>query len=224
MKVASFVKGWFKHIFNKKISPFSFIHENCEIAPNGVVYMNARLNKVKLGDYSYIGKGTIIHDTTIGKFCSISDYCVIGLPNHSLKTLSSSPVFSLVHNGTKSSWVTEDQPYIPVNVKIGNDVWIGYRAMIPTNVIIGDGAVIAAGAVVTRDVPPYAVVGGVPARIIKYRFPQEVIEKLLELRFWDRPDDEIKNNLQLFQKEGLTVADLDKWVKRKGNYATRNTL
>lgn len=175
--------------------------------------MNARLNKVKLGDYSYIGKGTVIHNTTIGKFCSISDFCVIGLPGHSLGTISTSSLFSGIHNGTKSSWVSKNMPHAPVNVKIGNDVWIGYRAMIPTNVTIGDGAVIAAGAVVTKDVPPYAVVGGVPARVIRFRFSQEIIDKLLELRFWERPDEEIKKNLDLFQKEGFTVEDIDNWIQ-----------
>lgn len=213
MKIGGFIRGWVKHLFNRRIFPISFVHNNCDIAPKGVVYMNARLNKVKLGDYSYIGKGTVIHNTTIGKFCSISDFCVIGLPGHSLGTISTSSLFSGIHNGTKSSWVSKNMPHAPVNVKIGNDVWIGYRAMIPTNVTIGDGAVIAAGAVVTKDVPPYAVVGGVPARVIRFRFSQEIIDKLLELRFWERPDEEIKKNLDLFQKEGFTVEDIDNWIQ-----------
>ena len=83
--------------------------------------------------------------------------------------------------------------------------------MIPSSVTIGDGAVIAAGAVVVKDVPPYAVVGGVPAKVIKYRFSQEVIDKLLCLQFWNRPDEEIQKNIDLFQKEDLTVTDLEKW-------------
>jgi acetyltransferase-like isoleucine patch superfamily enzyme len=118
-----------------------------------------------------------------------------------------------VHNGTKSSWVQKDIPQTPVSVKIGNDVWIGYRAIIPVNVTIGDGAVIAAGAVVTKDVPPYAVVGGVPAKVIKYRFSPEVIERLMELRYWEMPDEEVKKNLDLFQKQGISVEDLDNWKK-----------
>lgn len=213
MGIKGYIKGWRKSLFNKKISSLSLVHENCIISPNAVVYMQARLSGVMLGDYSYIGRGTIIHDTTIGKFCSISDFCVIGLPGHNMNTISTSCLFSGVNNGTKSSWVKKDLPLVPINVKIGNDVWIGYRAMIPSNVTIGDGAVIAAGAVVVKDVPPYAVVGGVPAKIIKYRFSQDVIDKLLELRFWDKPDEDIKKNLDLFQKEGLTVDDFMNWVK-----------
>ncbi len=211
MRIVGYLKGWCKHLFNKRVSLFSFVYENCEIAPKGVVYRKARLDSVKLGDYSYIGTGTIIRNTTIGKFCSISDYCVIGLPSHSLETLSSSPIFFFKRNGVKSSWVSEDRSHTPVDVKIGNDVWIGYRAMIPTNVTIGDGAVVAAGAVVTKDVPPYAIVGGVPAKVIRYRFPKDVVDRLLELHFWNLPEEDIKKNLSLFQKEQLTVEDLNNW-------------
>lgn len=213
MGFLGYIKGWSKSLFNKKISNLSLVHENCCISPKAVVYMQARLSGVSIGDYSYIGRGTIVHNTSIGKFCSISDFCVIGLPGHSINTISSSPIFSGVRNGTKSSWVSKNKPHDPIDVKIGNDVWIGYRAMIPTNITIGDGAVIAAGAVVVKDVPPYAVVGGVPAKIIKYRFTQDVINKLQELRFWERPDEEIKKNLDLFQKEGFTVEDLNNWIK-----------
>ena len=84
--------------------------------------------------------------------------------------------------------------------------------MIPNNNKVGDGAIVAAGVVVTKDIPPYAIVGGVPARVIKYRFSQEVIDRLLQLRFWDRPIEEIKNNLDVFKKPDLKVEDLDKWV------------
>lgn len=213
MGLLGYIIGWFKYILNKKVSYVSLVHRNCRLAPTAVVYPNARINGVTLDDYSYIGKGTIIHNTTIGKFCSISDCCVIGLPGHSTKTISTSPIFSGVQNGTKTSWVSVDLPQKKMDVKIGNDVWIGYRAMIPTNVTIGDGAVIAAGAVVVKDVPPYAVVGGVPARVIKYRFSQDVIDKLLEIRFWDRSEVEIKKNLDLFQREDLTVDDLNKWSR-----------
>lgn len=212
MRIFGYIRGWTKNLFNKRISNLAMVFDDCQIAPFGTIYLQARLSAVTMGNYSYVGRGTIIHNTSIGKFCSISDFCVIGLPGHSLSTISTSSLFSGVHNGTKSSWVSKDLPQTPVDVKIGNDVWIGYRAIIPTNVTIGDGAVIAAGAVVTKDVPPYAVVGGVPAKVIRYRFPQEVIDKLLQLRFWDRPDEEIKKNLNLFQKEDFSIDDLEKWI------------
>lgn len=205
----SFIIGWFRHcLFNKKVSVLSFVNDNCRISKKAVVYRHARINKVSIGDYSYIGKSTIIHDTTIGKFCSISDCCVIGLPAHFISTISSSPLFNYRKNGTKASWVHMDMREIPFDVEIGNDVWIGYGAMIAGPVRIGDGAVVAGGAVVTKDVPPYAIVGGVPAKVIRYRFSQEVIDELNGLQWWNLPDDVLKKNLDLFQKEDIALEDL----------------
>ena len=213
MRITGYIAGWFKNLFNKRVSNLAMVYSDCRISPLATVYLQSRISNVSIGNYSYIGRGSILHNTTIGKYCSISDFCVIGLPGHELNTISSSPLFSRVHNGTKSSWVKKDIPQVPVSVKIGNDVWIGYRAIIPVNVTIGDGAVIAAGAVVTKDVPPYAIVGGVPAKVIKYRFSPEVIERLLELRYWELPDEEVKKNLDLFQKQGISIEDLDNWEK-----------
>lgn len=204
-----FIIGWFQHcLFNKRVSVLSFVNNNCHISKKATIYRHARINKVSIGDYSYIGKGTIIHDTTIGRFCSISDYCVIGLPAHFISTISSSPLFNYRKNGTKSTWVTKNMRSIPFDVEIGNDVWIGYGAMIAGPVKIGNGAVVAGDAVVTKDVPPYAIVGGVPAKVIRYRFPQGVIDELNRLQWWSLPDNILKKNLELFQKEDITLEDL----------------
>lgn len=213
MRIIGYIKGWFRHLFNSKVSNLALVFDDCLISPNSAVYLHARLSGVELDDFSYVGKSSIIHNAKIGKFCSISDDCVIGLPGHSLSAISTSSLFSGVKNGTKSSWVKKDMPHTPVSVNIGNDVWIGYRAMIPVNVSVGDGAVIAAGAVVTKDVPPYAIVAGVPAKVIKYRFPNDVIERLLELKFWNKSNEEIKKNLNLFQKTDIKLEDLDNWLK-----------
>ncbi len=84
------------------------------------------------------------------------------------------------------------------NAIIGNDVWIGSNVLIIGGIKIGDGAIVAAGAVVTKDVPPYAIVGGIPARIIRFRFDKEQINKLLELKWWNKDDDWLIKNNYLF--------------------------
>lgn len=174
--------------------------------------MKSRLNGVVMDDYSYIGKCSIIHDTKIGKFCSISACCVIGLPGHPTNHLSTSPIFTSPSNALGEHWVQEHVYKPEINVEIGNDVWIGYGAMIPNNIKVGDGAIVAAGAVVTKDVPAYAIVGGIPARVIKYRFSQEVIDRLLELQFWNRSEHEIKKNLEIFKKADLKIEDIENWI------------
>ena len=90
---------------------------------------------------------------------------------------------------------------------VGNDVWIGYEAVILAGVTIGDGAVVAARAVVTRDVPPYTIVGGVPARPIRRRFGKETISRLLALRWWDWPPERIARNLAAIQSGELELLD-----------------
>ena len=78
---------------------------------------------------------------------------------------------------------------------------------------IGDGAIVASGAVVTKDVPPYAIVGGVPAKVIRYRFSTEVIEKLLELQWWNLPEETLKEHISFFQKEDLSLNDIEDFIK-----------
>ena len=93
------------------------------------------------------------------------------------------------------------------DIVIGNDVWIGYEAVVMAGVTIGDGAVIGARAVVTRDVSPYTIVGGVPAKEIRKRFPDETIGKLLKLRWWDWPEEKIKRYIGEIQEGRIALAD-----------------
>ena len=143
--------------------------------------------KVKTcGKHSYISRDSSINreDTVIGSFCSISDGVRIGLAQHPTEFFSTSSYFYDENNVLDRDF---DKPCI-----IGNDVWIGSDVLIMGGINIGDGAVLAAGAVVTRDVPPYAIVGGVPAKVLRYRFDEETIKELLELKWWDLPDETIK--------------------------------
>lgn len=207
-----FIAGWFTFsLCHKGVSKSALIHSNCVISKKARVYMKSRLNGVKMDDYSYIGKNSILHNTNIGKFTSISDCCVIGLPGHPTNHLSTSPIFTAPFNALRETWVKENVYKAGINVEIGNDVWIGYGVMIPNNIKVGDGAIVAAGAVVTKDVPPYAIVGGVPAKVIKYRFSESKINKLLKMQWWDKPYEEIKKNLDLFIKVDIDENLLDDW-------------
>lgn len=153
-----------------------------------------RRRKYNIGEYSYISHTTRIGNAQIGKFCSIAPGVAIGIGSHPTHTLSTSP-FQYTRNmiTTTGNILVDEKNLVklkPKNtVRINNDVYIGMNAVIMPGVTIGNGAVVGAGAVVTRDVPPYAIVGGVPAKVIKYRFEQPVIDKLQKLEWWNYPKD-----------------------------------
>jgi chloramphenicol O-acetyltransferase type B len=112
---------------------------------------------------------------------------------HPTDQFSSSPLFYRVRNTFQVEWINEDgsfEEYRPI--EIGSDVWIGARAIVLDGVRVGDGAIVAANAVVTTDVPPYAIVGGVPAKILRYRFSREKIDHLLSLQWWTWSTNEIQ--------------------------------
>nr|WP_325186392.1 CatB-related O-acetyltransferase [uncultured Oscillibacter sp.] len=141
---------------------------------------------------------------SIGKFCSIACGArfLFNSANHTLRSLSNYtfPLFYEAWGHTMSPAEAWDNKG---DIVIGNDVWIGYEAVILAGVTVGDGAVIGARAVVTKNVPPYTIVGGVPARPIRGRFPDETAEALLRLRWWDWPPERIAEGLEAIQHGDL---------------------
>jgi acetyltransferase-like isoleucine patch superfamily enzyme len=158
---------------------------------------NVVMHNCSIGDHSYVNGHARIKNTTIGKYCSVASGVKIVLGAHPTNLISLHPAFYAIN---KPMETFADKQYFNeyLEVKIGNDVWIGEDAIIPGGITIGDGAVIASRAVVTKDVEPYSVVGGVPAKHLKYRFDDEKINLLKEIRWWDRDEKWIRENFRLF--------------------------
>lgn len=170
---------------------------NCLIDKTARVCQKSNLVNVTIGRYSYVGAACSINNVSIGSFCSIASYCAIGGGNHPISYVSTSPVFLAGRNIFKVNFAEIEYDEAPCT-NIGNDVWIGEACFIRAGVNIGDGAIIGAHAVVTKDVPPYAVVAGVPAEIIRFRFDEETIRELLNCSWWDWPEDLLSSRASLF--------------------------
>ncbi len=170
----------------RSVSPLSKISENVKL------YKPYRIIRSHVGEYTYIAENAYIQYSRIGKFCSIGPNFYCGRGIHPLNGISTAPMFysTMSQNGvtlSPNNKITEIK-----DIKIGNDVFIGMNVSVLDGVTIGDGAVIGAGAVVVNNIPPYAIAVGVPARVIRYRFPPDIIEALMRIKWWDFPKEDLK--------------------------------
>ncbi len=156
-----------------------------------------------IGRYSFIGIHSYVDKNTksIGRFCSIAMGAKIGLSNHPMEWVSTHPFLY----SKKYEFVSENIAVENVKDKktiIGNDVWIGANVTILAGVTIGDGAVIGANALVTKDVEAYSVTNGIPAKHVKFRFEENVVKKLLEMKWWNWDNEKLKSKISSFRNPG----------------------
>lgn len=177
---------------------------NSSLSQKCHVGMRTRFYSSTIDRYSYIGNSGYFFKSDIGSFTSIADNCWCGMPEHSITHASTSPVFQKGNNKLRTNFAKIEQPQYKRTI-IGNDVWIGNNVSIKAGVTIGDGAVVGMSSVVTKDVPPYAVVVGNPARIIKYRFSEDVIQRLLDIDWWKWDEEQLKRNAELFTNPELLI-------------------
>lgn len=145
-----------------------------------------------------------LNEIQIGNYCSIARNVVIQSFNHSISTLSTHFISKNILNSSIEVDIDSKG-----GIEIGHDVWIGTGSKILSGVKIGNGAVIAANSVVTSDIPDFAVAGGIPAKVIKYRFSPEVIQRINEMSWWLWPREKVIKNSHLFVKKGLNIEDLE---------------
>lgn len=183
---------------NTKISRKVSIGEKCKII-NGVHLIGHA--PISIDRYTSLnGPNTdiraLLNPVKIGAFCSIARSVNIQEFNHNHKSLSTYHIHLNVFKEDRKLDVNSKGP-----IEIGNDVWIGAQCVILSGSKISDGAIVAANSVVTGYVPPYAIVGGTPAKILKFRFSEDIINLLLKIRWWEWPEDRIKQNRGLFEQD-----------------------
>lgn len=166
----------------------------CQMEEYVNIAHHAELKNCRIGKRTSIGRYATIQNAEIGRYCSVSWNVTVGAMSHPFESVSTN-----AFTYRKKFGLCEKDEFLSHNkVVIKNDVWIGCNVVIMPGVTIGDGAVIGAGAVVLKDVQPYEVVAGVPAKRIRFRFSEDTISRLENIKWWDWSDKEIKKNISLF--------------------------
>lgn len=179
----------------------SYIHPTSKIE-SGTQIVNSTFDR-----YSFCGYDCQIINCSVGAFTSIASNVVIGGAMHPMSWVSMSPVFYKGRDSVKTKFAEHKRP-AALKTNIGNDVWIGQGAILKAGITVGDGAVIGMGSIVTKDVPPYFIVAGNPARFIRKRFNEAQIEKLLSIKWWSWSDKEIQKFAPFFNDLNRFLAEV----------------
>ena len=186
---------------------------NCIIDKSSTVGPRTEMTSCKLGRYSYVGQQCFMVNADIGGFCSIADRVTIGGASHPMNYVSTSPVFhvgkNVLHKNFSNHKITETEITV-----IENDVWIGQGAFIKAGVKIHNGAVVGMGSIVTKDVPPYEIWAGNPARKINDRFDEEIKNSLIKSKWWEWDDSKIASQAHLFNKPELFINSINDEIEQ----------
>lgn len=205
---------------NIKVAMSSKIRDGVMLEGKNRIGQDTVLSDTYMGYGSYVGDYSNLSNCKIGRFCSIGNGVKHESGSHPTNYVSSHPAFYSVNHSCGLGFVSSDKykesRYLLdcYQVIIENDVWIGSNVTILDDVTIGNGAVIAAGAIVTKNVPPYAIVGGVPAKVIKYRFDKEIIDKLEKSRWWEKDISWLKAHAETFSE----VDNFFEVIEQKENF------
>ena len=180
-----------------------------EFEKHVTIFDTTKLYKCKIGAYSYIQMNGRIFNCEIGRFCSIAASVSIAPGMHDLNIVTTHPSFYFFTKSIPKIFVTEDKLELYKKVTIGHDVWIGEKVVILDGVKVGNGSVIASGAIVIKDVEPYTIVGGVPAKYIKHRFDEETIEIFQKSEWWNYSDEWFEKNHDLM----LDISSFKNYLK-----------
>ena len=200
----SLVYLWSK--FLKKIRCSAIVQSN--IHRTSKVESGSNIFRTNFGKHSYCGYNCEIIDAEIGSFCSIANNVVIGGAAHPVEWISTSPVFyrgrdSVITKFADHQWIKSIQTHI------GSDVWIGEKAIVKRGIRIGTGAVVGMGTVATKDIPPYAIVAGCPGRILKMRFDESTIERLLASEWRTFDDSKLRKHAIHFNNPARFLEDIE---------------
>jgi chloramphenicol O-acetyltransferase type B len=205
------------YVFDSTLGDRVHVHEGCsifrsEIERQVVIYPRVWLSEVRFGSFSYVNEQSLLRSVEVGRFSSIGPHFLCGFGAHPSNLLSTSPVFYSTRSQSGMSFADRDYFKETSETSIGHDVWVGTRVFVRDGVRIGNGAIIAAGAVVVKDVPDYAIMGGVPARVIRYRFPEEAIKALLAIEWWNWSEEKLRAAQPMFVSDDVQA--FIAWARR----------